>query len=120
MVRTEGKALHPFEPKPGWGDFCGHVGDDGECGWPQADHQTGRHLIAMVDPHNADGSMKPQEQVADELWAAIQGWNMERAVEQALHCTCHNEPGSHELCCGHEDGRNPDCPIHGDGMKGGV
>lgn len=30
-------------------------------------------------------------------------------------CQCHNELGSHELCCGHDEGRNPDCPIHGDG-----
>lgn len=30
-------------------------------------------------------------------------------------CECHNESGSHDLCCGHEDGRNPDCPAHGDG-----
>lgn len=30
-------------------------------------------------------------------------------------CECHNEIDSHELCCGHEGGRNPDCPIHGDG-----
>ena len=30
-------------------------------------------------------------------------------------CACHNEIGSHELCCGHDEGRSPDCPIHGDG-----
>lgn len=31
-------------------------------------------------------------------------------------CECHYEPGSnHEACCGHEGGRNPNCPIHGDG-----
>ena len=33
-------------------------------------------------------------------------------------CLCHREAGSnHELCCGHEDGRNPDCEIHGDGTR---
>ena len=30
-------------------------------------------------------------------------------------CECHTESGPHDLCCGHEDGRNPDCPTHGDG-----
>lgn len=31
-------------------------------------------------------------------------------------CECHFEvTDSHETCCGHEDGRNPDCPTHGDG-----
>lgn len=30
-------------------------------------------------------------------------------------CSCHHETGSHELCCGHDQGRNPNCPIHGDG-----
>jgi hypothetical protein len=30
-------------------------------------------------------------------------------------CECHRETGSHELCCGHPEGRNPDCPTHGDG-----
>ena len=31
-------------------------------------------------------------------------------------CECHFEAtDSHDGCCGHEDGRNPDCPIHGDG-----
>lgn len=34
----------------------------------------------------------------------------------ATPCTCHREQtSSHELCCGHDEGRNPDCPIHGDG-----
>ena len=31
------------------------------------------------------------------------------------NCECHQKSGSHELCCGHADGRSPDCPIHGDG-----
>lgn len=34
-------------------------------------------------------------------------------------CVCHDygrqHHDSHESCCGHDDGRNPDCPIHGDG-----
>jgi hypothetical protein len=32
-------------------------------------------------------------------------------------CTCHRGyPGSnHEGCCGHDDGRDPNCPQHGDG-----
>lgn len=33
-------------------------------------------------------------------------------------CECHRESGSHELCCGHPEGRNPDCPLHGDGSTG--
>lgn len=32
-----------------------------------------------------------------------------------LSCECHRETGSHELCCGHDQGRSPDCLIHGDG-----
>ena len=32
-----------------------------------------------------------------------------------MYCTCHGESGSHEACCGHEDGRDPDCRFHGDG-----
>lgn len=32
-------------------------------------------------------------------------------------CLCHKESGSHEVCCGHEGGRNPDCPQHGDGWN---
>lgn len=30
-------------------------------------------------------------------------------------CLCHKESGSHELCCGRDGGRNPDCSLHGDG-----
>ena len=31
-------------------------------------------------------------------------------------CTCHREVlDSHEACCGHDEGRCPDCPFHGDG-----
>lgn len=30
-------------------------------------------------------------------------------------CECHTESGPHDLCCGYEDGRSPDCPMHGDG-----
>lgn len=31
-------------------------------------------------------------------------------------CTCHREATtSHEACCGHDEGRDPDCPQHGDG-----
>lgn len=44
--------------------------------------------------------------------------NVSRALYQARReCLCHRESGSHELCCGHEGGRNPDCPIHGDGSN---
>lgn len=34
-----------------------------------------------------------------------------------MECTCHNEPTerTHEMCCGHRDGIDPNCPIHGDG-----
>lgn len=34
-------------------------------------------------------------------------------------CTCHreNDKNNHELCCGHPEGRDPDCPQHGDGSK---
>lgn len=32
-------------------------------------------------------------------------------------CECHRESGSHDLCCGHDEGRNPDCPRHGDGTR---
>ncbi len=32
-------------------------------------------------------------------------------------CSCHREGGSHELCCGHPDGRDPNCPQHGDGYS---
>lgn len=35
-------------------------------------------------------------------------------------CTCHNEYSpDHELCCGHSEGRDPDCPYHGDGTTSG-
>ncbi len=34
-------------------------------------------------------------------------------------CSCHRESGSHELCCGRPEGRDPDCAIHGDGSTGG-
>lgn len=30
-------------------------------------------------------------------------------------CTCHRESGSHERCCGHADGVDPNCPKHGAG-----
>ena len=36
-----------------------------------------------------------------------------------IGCECHRETGSHELCCGHDEGRSPDCPIHGDGTTSG-
>jgi hypothetical protein len=79
------KALHPFTPKPGFGDYCGHIGDDGECGWPRADHQTTgsgkRRLIAMINPRDESGRMRPEEEVVDEMWQAIQAYNMEQAVE---------------------------------------
>lgn len=33
-------------------------------------------------------------------------------------CTCHRPANvNHELCCGHEQGRDPDCPQHGDGCN---
>jgi len=35
-------------------------------------------------------------------------------------CTCHRDEHpehGHELCCGHEDGRDPNCPYHGDGSS---
>lgn len=34
----------------------------------------------------------------------------------SVECTCHHEPTekTHELCCGYANGRNPDCPRHGD------
>jgi hypothetical protein len=33
-----------------------------------------------------------------------------------IECTCHRETGTnHEQCCGHDEGRDPDCPFHGDG-----
>jgi hypothetical protein len=33
-------------------------------------------------------------------------------------CICHREMAvSHQLCCGYDEGRNPDCPIHGDGSQ---
>ena len=33
-----------------------------------------------------------------------------------MNCECHHEAtDSHETCCGHDGGRNPDCPTHGDG-----
>lgn len=37
-----------------------------------------------------------------------------------MTCECHRETGSHELCCGHDEGRNPDCPIHGDAFARSV
>lgn len=30
-------------------------------------------------------------------------------------CTCHRGSGNHEQCCGHDYGRDPNCPNHGDG-----
>jgi hypothetical protein len=32
-------------------------------------------------------------------------------------CSCHNEYSrcNHEECCGREEGRNPNCVLHGDG-----
>lgn len=37
------------------------------------------------------------------------------AIELGV-CTCHREATrSHELCCGHDEGRDPNCPFHGDG-----
>ena len=36
-------------------------------------------------------------------------------------CTCHNDfSTTHESCCGHDDGRDPDCPYHGDGSGPGA
>ena len=35
---------------------------------------------------------------------------------EVKNCTCHRESGSHEACCGHDQGRDPDCPFHGDGF----
>lgn len=34
-----------------------------------------------------------------------------------IECTCHRGAGNHEQCCGDTDGRNPDCPRHGDGTS---
>lgn len=42
--------------------------------------------------------------------------NRERDYQAAPVCTCHNDfSTTHEACCGHDDGRDPDCPYHGDG-----
>ena len=39
---------------------------------------------------------------------------------EPTECLCHRPPGvNHELCCGHDEGRNPDCPFHGDGSTSG-
>jgi hypothetical protein len=39
------------------------------------------------------------------------------AYKGAVECSCHREYSrwNHEECCGHEEGRNPNCPLHGDG-----
>ena len=43
------------------------------------------------------------------------GWQTGRIVPD---CDCHLEGGaSHDLCCGHREGRNPDCALHGDGSR---
>jgi len=37
-----------------------------------------------------------------------------------MECTCHRDSDpktGHELCCGHDNGRDPDCPRHGDGAN---
>jgi hypothetical protein len=37
-------------------------------------------------------------------------------LETAEECSCHRQVArSHELCCGHDEGRDPNCPFHGDG-----
>jgi hypothetical protein len=35
----------------------------------------------------------------------------------SAECSCHHEYSrhNHEECCGHDEGRDPDCPFHGDG-----
>lgn len=37
-------------------------------------------------------------------------------------CNCHRgyPESNHEGCCGHDEGRNPDCPFHGDGSGPGA
>jgi hypothetical protein len=50
--------------------------------------------IFMIPSHNEDGSLKTPEQMAEEAFAAIQGYNMERAVED-----CFAEP--QESTCRH-------------------
>jgi hypothetical protein len=32
-------------------------------------------------------------------------------------CTCHRGTGTHEQCCGHTNGQDPNCPHHGDGTR---
>lgn len=74
---------------------------------------------------------------AREAFDALDGWLMRggfypqdwedakardlAAVRTALarkvpECSCHIERlASHDACCGHDDGRDPNCPFHGDG-----
>jgi hypothetical protein len=58
--------------------------------------------------------MSEPEKLGDT--SEFKAWIQETVAKiQDMECSCHREEGSHELCCGHEGGRNPDCPIHGDG-----
>src|SRR6516165_5220557 len=69
--------------------------------------------------------IKANEEYAERLVKSGRGEDFPRhlgAVAEAIlrlnNCTCHHEnTDSHELCCGHEDGRDPNCPIHGDGSR---
>jgi hypothetical protein len=57
-------------------------------------------------------------EVSEQISRA-KGWfeQFDAVLEPAQPCECHRESGSHETCCGHAEGRNPDCPFHGDGSR---
>lgn len=56
------------------------------------------------------------EQEAFDTWSRDQ----ELKGPRHYHCSCHRESGSHEACCGHDGGRDPDCMLHGDGGNSGL
>jgi hypothetical protein len=61
---------------------------------------------------------KEQKEELRRLSAALNAATP-KIMRDRAQCTCHNEPTekTHEMCCGHPEGRSPNCPLHGDGSS---
>jgi ribosomal protein L19E len=77
--------------------------------------------IADRIPHRAPGAMRPTKPARTRqnrsLMRRYKALKRQQA-ELRNSCSCHREHSTnHELCCGRPEGRNPNCPLHGDGAN---
>lgn len=59
-----------------------------------------------------------RERLNDKTYSSSRDRGWAEHARRDMSCTCHRPAGvNHELCCGHDEGRDPNCPQHGDGTQ---